>query len=139
MHGHEPDRGSLKSKPERGGLRKATGSWLSPSWCMTSFVASQVTHLNKPVERVAGMELMETRRVPWATRRPSLTALAAPCGACPRECGPHSLALFPPPQVAASGGGHFKEAPFKAGLCLKFPKGPVRANEIIKRLLVKRV
>lgn len=43
----------------------------------------------------------------------------------------------PPSQVAASGGGHFKEAPFKAGPHLKFPKGPVQANEIIKRLLVK--
>lgn len=44
-----------------------------------------------------------------------------------------------PSQVAASGGGHFKEVPFKAGLRLKFPKGPVRANEIIKSLLVKWV
>lgn len=44
---------------------------------------------------------------------------------------------FPPSQVAASGGGHFKEAPFKTGPCLKFPKGPDQANEIIKRFLVK--
>lgn len=45
----------------------------------------------------------------------------------------------PPSQVVASGGGHFKETPFKAVPRLKFPKGPVQANEIIKRLLVKWV
>lgn len=47
--------------------------------------------------------------------------------------------MFPLSQVAASGGGHFKEASFKAGLRLKFPEGLVWANEIIKRLLVKWV
>lgn len=81
---------------------------------------------------------METRRAPWATARPSPACWKAR-GACPSGRGAQGWLCSPPSQVAASGGGHFKEAPFTAGPRLKFPKGPVRANEIIKRLLVKWV
>lgn len=42
-----------------------------PSPWMISLVACQLAHLNQPAEKTAGSELMETRRAPWATARPS--------------------------------------------------------------------
>lgn len=106
---------------------------------MTSFVASQLTHLNKPVERVAGSELMETRRAPWAHTEAKSCRAGNPVMPARAGAGLTGWLCSPPSQVAASGAGHFKEAPFTAWPLLKFPKGPVRANEIIKRLLVKWV
>lgn len=90
-------------------LRKATGSWLPPSWCMSSFVASQITHPYTPVERVAEMELMETRRAPWATPRLGLTALAAPWR--PPKWVRGSQAGF----VPALSGGCFRWWPLQRG------------------------
>lgn len=101
-------------------------------------VVSQMAHLRVPVERAAENKLMETCGRPgphWGL------VLCAGGPVAPAQVGVGLTAwrCSPPSQVAASGGGHFKETPFKAGLRLKFPKGPVQANEIIKRLLVKWV
>lgn len=103
---------------------------------MTSFVASQIVHLNKLAERAAGSPLIETRRVSAEAKSCRAGSPVAPAQA---GRGLTGWLCSPPSQVAASGGGHFKEAPWKAGPRLKFPKGPVQANEIIKRLLVKWV